>query len=216
VKKTRGKNTSPAPKAPPAPKPTPQQLPEWEQELESLPDEKRAMLAGLMTTNPGAVPLMVELRREAKRGAVFSAWLTRQRVSLLKDKKHKPVQAAYVGKAMVVRARVDSRNKHAISRPDIFGVFASEEASGVLEDPTDYQVAIKCAKQMGRGSVGNRASRALNNPITLLEMRGVLERSSATGFVRLAEGCQDIFEDPGISWPKPVPRSEYVTPKPRV
>lgn len=188
-----------------------------EQQVDLLPDVDKAIVIGLMATNPEAAELALErFVAYNETNDVLRAWIDRQVVQLISGKKHKPVQAVHVGKAMLVRALVDVVNKDAISKPDIFGVFASQAASGVLDNAADYDIAVACASGKGRSKSANRASAALTNPLKLLMSKALVERADIGTGVRIAKGCEKIFGDPRIKWPPPRIGATYVEPKPRL
>lgn len=189
----------------------PKVLKELKLDFESLPEDELAVAIGMLVINPKAALAALEKRRRDKTKAEqHDAWARRLRSELETDKQHKPVTATYVGKALVVRTRIAPKTKDRISKPDIFGVFASYEASGVLRNLELYRVAVACAKGAGRSTSSNPTSNKLTNPLKLLRKRAVVESSGDR--VRLAEGCDIVF-DP-IKWPPPVSRAEYVEPKP--
>lgn len=180
-------------------------------DIEALPEDEQAVAIGTMAMDPKRALTTLEKYQEQKtKAAQFDAWARRLRIQLQIDTKHKPVAAPYVGKALVVRTRVDPKTKDRVSKPDIFGVFASHEASGVLKSNALYAVAVACAKGPGRSTSSNPTSNKLTNPLKLLKKRAVVESSGDR--VRLSEGCEIVFD--AIKWPAPTPRAEYVEPKP--
>jgi hypothetical protein len=195
-----------------------------QQAFGSLPCETQSILMGILVNNPGVLTELLKTPPEGDDSlANFQAWIERMAKALHSAKEYEPVSPKYTGKAMAVRAKVDSQNKDNISKPDIFGVFASKEASGVLaddDDPSvtesDYKCAVSCAKGTGRSRRSARASDGLTKPLKALEDRGIVERSGAQnrGF-KFCPGCEQIFEDSRILWPPPKKRSEYVEPAPR-
>ncbi len=179
--------------------------------VESLPAEEQALTIGTKVMNQEAGRRAVEKFQEYKTKAeYFDAWARRQRIQLEIGFKHRPVAAPHVGKAVVVRTRISPKTKDRISKPDIFGVFASREASGVLKDDKLYEIAVACANGAGRSKASNPTSNKLTTPLRLLRKLALIE--PAGDRVRLAQGCEIVF-DP-IKWPPPVSRTEYVEPKP--
>lgn len=180
--------------------------------VESLPEDEQAVAIGTKVMNPEAARIAIEKFQEYKtKSEHFDAWAHRQRIQLDIGFKHKPVAAPYVGKAVVVRTRVDPSNSERISKPDIFGVFASREASGVLKDNKLYTIAVACAQVAGRSTSSNPTSNKLTNPLKLLKKLALVESSGER--VRLAPGCDIVFDQ--IKWPPPVLRAEYVEPRPK-
>ncbi|MCE9629450.1 MAG: hypothetical protein K8S94_01845 [Planctomycetia bacterium] len=179
--------------------------------VESLPEAEQAIAIGTTVMNREAGRRALAEFQEYKSGAEYWwAWAIRIRGELESDTQHKPVAAKYVGKALVVRTRVAPTTRDRICKPDIFGVFASPEASGVLKDDALYEVAVACANGKGRSTSSNPTSKKLTNPLKLLKKRGLVQLIDER--VRLMDGCERVF-DP-IKWPPPVPRDTYVEPKP--
>jgi hypothetical protein len=189
----------------------PKALKELKADHESLSDEDRALLMGMMVINPkGALEALQKRQEEKTKAQQFEAWVGRQSARLSRWKQHKPVAALYVGKAMAVRARFDPTLKDGMSRPVIFGVFASREASGVLQVEKDFNAAVGCANKTTDKELSDRASRALDKPLGLLYSHALIERTPPSGKVRFAAGCELVFDDARIKWPPPKRRSSYV------
>lgn len=207
---TAGDTESPRPAVSPA---------DWskvQKQFDALPEEEKAVILGLLAFHPeSAASPIEEIRKLKAKADDWDAYVKRQRSTLLRDTQHSPVKAIYAGKAMLVRVRVDPRNRDNISKPTIFGVFASKAASGVLESDGDYEVAVICARGSGRSTRANKASQALTNPIKLLEKRCLVKKSPTGRGVCFGPGCEEVFDDDLLLvWPKPKKRAEYVEPRP--
>ncbi len=221
AKKKRGKKPA-SPGVPPAVSHEPATPPvdsallaAWDKKLESVDPELSAALKGLLVANPAAaIKVLEELEPCTAKAKQHEDWVNRIARVLNESEKYSPHTAAFVGKAMAVRSRVDPRNRHRISRPDIYGVFASKEASGVLPDDGDlYSIAVACAKRKGRSLHSNPISNKLTKPLAFLNDRAIVDRDADSGLVWLCDGCEEIFTDRRIPWPTPIKRNEYVEPK---